>query len=148
MKFQKRHGMRFTKENSVWRTMCNRCSNPNHGSYKHYGAKGITVCERWRSDFMNFFNDMGPIPTPEHTIDRIDSKGNYEPGNCRWATNDIQQNNRSNNHKIEFRGDVKNLAQWCREFNMDESTFTNRIKRGMTVETALTKPVQKKRFYD
>jgi hypothetical protein len=68
-----------------YRGMRERCNNPKHIEYHRYGAKGISVCERW-STFKVFFEDMGPRPSPSHSIDRINAMGNYEPSNCRWAT--------------------------------------------------------------
>jgi hypothetical protein len=77
----------------VWCGMRQRCSNPKHVSYKDYGGRGIQVCERWRT-FDNFMNDMGPRPTPKHTIERSDNEKGYIPGNCYWATRDVQAKNR------------------------------------------------------
>lgn len=71
---------------NIYTGMMHRCANPNSPSFRHYGARGITVCERWRNSFEAFAADMGPRPSPNHSLDRINNDGNYEPGNCRWAT--------------------------------------------------------------
>jgi hypothetical protein len=86
---------RRTKLYGRWLTMRNKCTNPNHQAYKWYGARGIKVCERW-NDFGTFRQDVGEIPGPGMTLDRIDNDGNYEPGNVRWATAEIQANNKQN----------------------------------------------------
>jgi len=77
-----------------WTGMKQRCLNPNHDSYPRYGGWGITVCEQWLNSYETFLEDMGRKPSPAHSIDRIENSGNYEPGNCRWATGSEQQANR------------------------------------------------------
>lgn len=90
------------REYSIWRSMKSRCQTASSSNYRFYGGRGIRVCERW-SDFNAFYADMGDCP-PGLTIDRIDSNGHYEPGNCRWASVTEQQRNTRRNLYIEFRG--------------------------------------------
>lgn len=87
------------KTYTAWCAMRSRCFNPKIKSWKHYGGRGITVCDRW-DDFKNFLEDMGEVPSPELSLDRYpDNNGDYEPGNCRWATAKQQANNKRNNRK-------------------------------------------------
>lgn len=79
--------------NATWHSMIRRCHDPEHPSYFDYGARGITVCDRWRESFVRFVVDMGPKPTPTHSLDRINNDGDYEPGNVRWATRAEQRAN-------------------------------------------------------
>lgn len=82
----KTHGMTNSSEYYIWCGMKSRCFNENNKRYKNYGGRGITVCDRWRDSFENFYEDMGPRPSSIHQIDRINNDGNYEPGNCKWRT--------------------------------------------------------------
>jgi hypothetical protein len=88
------HGMSYTAEHRLWSSMKERCYNPRRKDYVNYGGRGITVCERWRDSFAAFYEDVGPRPSPNLSIDRIDNDGNYEPGNVRWATRSEQNKNR------------------------------------------------------
>lgn len=78
----------------IWRHMIRRCHSPNEHNFRFYGGRGISVCERWRTSFVNFLTDMGEPPTPKHSIDRTNNNGNYEPGNCQWETQGRQNRNR------------------------------------------------------
>jgi len=88
-----KHNGRHTPEYVIWQSMVKRCQNPKHISFKYYGERGISVSPAW-SDFAQFYGDMGPRPSETHSIDRINVDGNYEPGNCRWATPKEQASNR------------------------------------------------------
>ncbi len=117
-----------------WTAMRNRCISPKNASWKYYGAKGVTVCDRWQS-FEAFFQDIGPKPSPEHSIDRFpNTEGNYEPGNCRWASKREQVLTRSITRLIEFDGKKQCLADWSRETGIPESTIVNRIDAGCSME--------------
>lgn len=87
-------GFSLLPEYGIWRTMKARCQNPKLRQFTNYGGRGITVCERWQK-FDSFYADMGPRPSPLHSIDRRDNDGNYEPLNCRWATRAQQAATRS-----------------------------------------------------
>lgn len=88
-----RHGLWKTKEYGIWNAMRQRCTNPNSQKWKHYGGRGIKVCDEWLKSFIPFYEHIGPKPGPEYSLDRINNDGNYEPGNVRWATIYQQNNN-------------------------------------------------------
>lgn len=127
-----------TREYNIWAQMRQRCNNPNAANYLRYGGRGISVCERW-SKFKNFYADMGPAPSPQHTLGRLDNDGPYEPGNCAWQDVENQQNNRRNNVHIKAFGETKTLAQWSRHTGLTRDMIRHRIfKMGMAPEEALT----------
>jgi hypothetical protein len=135
-----KHGLSSSGEYFVWSAMVGRCHRAADAAYADYGARGITVCERWRT-FANFHADMGSRPSGMSLERRDNSKG-YEPGNCYWATRIEQNNNRRNNHRLTAFGKTQTLAQWSRELRMHESTIRRRLARGLPVEQTLSQPSQ------
>lgn len=123
----------------IWANMKQRCNNPNNTHYKWYGGRGIQVCERW-NQFLNFVADMGPRPTSAHTIDRIDNEKNYSPENCRWATRKQQGANRRGLHILEYNGERLMVTQWADRIGIVYVGILNRLKRGWSVERAVTTP--------
>lgn len=138
-----KHGRTDTKEHKIWRGIVQRCTNPNATNYENYGGRGIRVCERWQS-FENFFSDMGTCP-PGCSIDRIDNDGNYELGNCRWATRAQQNNNSRHNTIVTYRGQRMSLSDAVRlAGKVKRSIASNRIHRfGWTVDRAVETPSAK-----
>lgn len=139
----KKHGVSKTKLYAVWRTMISRCESPNNENYKNYGQRGISVCSEWKSvlNFYNWANENGyKIGL---TIDRIDTNGNYEPNNCRWATPKEQSNNRRNNVLIEHNGVTKTIAAWSYELGGCPHLIGQRIGNGWSIERAITTKIRK-----
>ena len=119
--------------------MMQRCYNPKTGNFERYGGRGIRVCERWRTSFQAFLEDMGIRPHGM-SIDRIDNGGDYEPGNCQWATPLEQQQNTRAVRLIEFDGKLKSLRAWAREIGADPSVLRRRLKR-QPIKDAFSAPV-------
>ena len=138
-----RHGMRHTRIYNIWRTMRQRCSNPNCINYHNYGGKGIVVCDEWDKSFEVFYEwAMANGYEDGLTIDRINSNGNYEPSNCRWASYKQQANNKTSNRLVEFNGEVHTLGEWASITGIRLATIWNRLKLGWSIEDALTiKPI-------
>jgi hypothetical protein len=132
-----------TPEYNTWVGMNERCSNPAKKFYSYYGGRGITVCERWRGEhgFENFLADVGPRPSKEHSIDRIDNDRGYEPGNVRWATRVEQMRNRRSCRVLEAFGRQQTVAAWAEQYGLKLGTVCARINKGWSVERALTTPV-------
>jgi hypothetical protein len=136
-----KHGGTGTPEHEVWRGIKERCSDQKSAAFKDYGGRGITLCERWQ-DFQLFLADMGPRPSADHSIDREDVNGHYEPGNCRWATPTEQSRNRRNNIVVKINGQSMPLSQAVETLGGDKLAYKNvhkRMKyRGMTFDDAMT----------
>lgn len=126
----------------VWMMMRNRCKpDPTTDWYACYAGRGIIVCDRWQSSFPAFLADMGPRPSMAHSIDRIDNDGNYEPGNCRWATQGEQSRNTSRNRMLTHAGRTMCLTDWSAETGIAYSTLRVRLDVcGWPVDRALTTP--------
>lgn len=135
-KFHRTHGRTGTPEWRSWNSMLRRCTTPGWSGYVKYGARGITVCERWRASFEAFLADMGPRPAGT-TLDRINNAGNYEPGNCRWATLKTQARNTRSNRRITANGETLTLTEWAERSGVLRETIAHRLKRGMSPSEAL-----------
>ena len=134
-----KHGLSETPEWYAWTALRARCGSGNNRAFASYGGRGVTVCDRWRESFENFLTDMGPRPVG-CSLDRIDNDGPYSPENCRWADRTAQARNRRSNHVIEFNGRSQSLAAWAEEVGIRQETIRGRLKRGWSVEHALTAP--------
>ncbi len=141
-KFGKTHGAtaggKASSEYASWSKMRQRCLNKKCKEYKWYGANGITICDRWLESFENFLADMGEKPNKNLTIERINGLGNYEPGNCRWATKKEQSRNTRRTVRVEYKGKIRSLADLAEEAGLKNFVVYQRVvKLGWSVEDAL-----------
>lgn len=137
------HGLSQTPGYRNWAAMLSRCYDPTDRDYPDYGGRGIGVCDRWRHSVENFISDMPPHPGLGYSIDRQNVNGNYEPGNCRWATAEMQANNQRRTTLHRFQGRDLTLAQIHRiDDRIPYSTLVYRVSQGYTVEEALNAPVR------
>jgi len=128
----------------TWSSMVQRCTNPNVRCFMSYGGKGVSVCERWMN-FWLFVQDVKTRPSKKHTLDRIDTNGNYEPGNVRWATQKEQLRNQSRNVRIAFGGTEKCVSEWAEETGLSKEVIFSRLRKlGWSVEKTLTTPARKR----
>lgn len=133
-----KHGMSHSSEYKAWDQAKARCYNKNNKKYPLYGARGIKMCQRWRDSFSNFLEDMGKKPSSLHSLDRIDGDGDYEPQNCRWATDGEQNNNRpSFNRYVTLDGVKVTVAEAARATGIPHATILSRLDAGKTDTEAL-----------
>lgn len=136
-----KHGECKTKLNKVWRNIKDRCYNPNNKRYTHYGARGITICPQWKDDYCAFRDWANANGYKEGlSIDRINNDGNYEPGNCRWATSEQQNNNFSRNNVVNYMGISLSVCRWAKLCGVHHNTLDYRIKHGWEISKALNYP--------
>jgi hypothetical protein len=133
-------GIKPSPEYRTWINIKSRCYNRNCRQYYKYGAKGIKVCQRWLDSFEAFLEDMGRRPSSKHSIDRKNTRSDYEPGNCKWATAKEQSRNKTTSRLITANGQTKTLIEWSEEIGLDHASILGRIARGYTEEEAVTTP--------
>lgn len=127
------HGKRDWPEYGIWAAMQARCKNPNTASFANYGGRGIKVCDQWkgREGFDTFLRDMGRRPTSDHSLDRQNNDGNYEPGNCRWVTAEVQSGNRRNVKLLTWRRETVCMAEWARRLGISDRTISDLLLVGV-----------------
>ena len=137
----RRGGKSLSPELQAWRSMIRRCCKENDISYRHYGGRGIEVCDRWLGPdgHLHFLKDMGPKPSRHYTIDRIDNEQGYARTNCRWATFYQQSRNKRNNRNITFNGETHCLQDWGRIVGVSPGVIWHRLRSGWPVKEALTR---------
>lgn len=134
---------RKTTEYVSWSGMIQRCHNPSNPAYDNYGGRGIAVCEQWRSDYSSFLAHVGRRPSKRHTIDRIDCNRGYEPGNVRWATWEVQGQNKRTNRLVHALGQTMSITAWARQTGIHRACIAARLDRyGWAANDAVSAPVQ------
>ncbi len=146
-KFNRSHGMSkgskgYSPVYTVWVSMKQRCLNVSNPAYQDYGGRGITVCHEWRNSFQKFYADMGDVPFKGAQIDRIDNEGDYEPGNCRWATSKENGRNRRCNHVVTYRGKTATLSEICEDLGVKATNVLGRMMLGHSLEESLAMPLR------
>lgn len=131
------HGMKYTRIYATWANMKRRCNNPKCSMYYLYGGRGITVCDRWKQGFQNFYEDMKDGYSEDLQLDRIDVNGNYFKENCRWATRIEQGKNKRNNVYLTYKGETKLASEWAILVGAKIPTVIKRIRMGWTPEECL-----------
>jgi hypothetical protein len=143
----------YPMEYKCWQNMRSRCNNPRSTGYQYYGGRGIKVCPEWNESIKAFVEDMGPRPSYNHSIERLDRDGDYCPNNCKWATHSEQARNTSKNCVVEYGEKALSVVEWGEELGIKPNTITTRLRRGWSVAEALEfvereKPLYKGRLTD
>lgn len=135
------HGATGTPEYIAWQAMVRRCKDRNQRAFRHYGGRGIKVHPRWSRSFTAFLSDLGPKPSPEHTLERINNEGDYEPGNVKWATRAVQARNHRRNRRVTINGETRLISDWANHFGIILTTVYSRLGKGWNEADALSKPL-------
>lgn len=137
------HGLRKHRLYNIWSLIKKRCINKQDKIYKYYGAKGITICDDWKNDFKAFYDwSMDNGYKNNLTIDRINVKGNYEPLNCRWVDKKTQHRNTTANKYYTYKNETHCIGEWAELYNIKRGTLWDRLKKGWSIEKALTTPIK------
>lgn len=136
-----KHGGHGTLTYARWKSMMQRCNDPNHVGYDRYGGRGIVVCERWHQ-YRAFLADMGECPGKHMTVDRLKNEIGYQPGNCQWATKADQNRHRSHCVQLTHNGITMNATDWALRIGVSPNTLLQRLYLGWSTERALTTPVK------
>lgn len=131
----------LSRELSAWTVMLRRCSEPSFKDWKYYGGKGITVCSEWATSFEAFLRDVGRAPTRTNWLGRLNTAGNYEPGNVAWTTHDPQVRRRQWCRKVEISGQQLTIAEAERAVGLEDGTLRQRLNAGIPLAEALTRKV-------
>lgn len=142
-KANSRHGQSNTYLHNAWRAMQARCDNPKTRNYGNYGGRGISFSPLWRGSdgFVLFAEHIGQRPTPKHSVDRINTNGNYEPGNVRWATSSQQSRNTRKTQYVEWGGERRPLIEICEGLGLPVGTISWRLRAGWCPDRALSTPI-------
>lgn len=132
-----KHGMRHTRLYLIWADIKKRCLNKNCKLYSHYGARGITICDRWRDDFATFAADVGPDLGPNFQLGRIDNDRGYEPSNVRWETRTQNMRNRRSTRWVNMDGQKISLAEACERIGVPYGRIHERLRSGWSIDEAL-----------
>lgn len=135
------HGLSKHRLYDVWRSIVQRCTNPNNKGYKNYGGRGIAICDEWRHDFLAFYSYVSPLEyfgEQGYSLDRIDNNGHYEPGNVRWATRKEQLRNMRKNHTLSHNGKTQTVSAWAEELGVKRGKLQKRLNRGWPTDKVLS----------